>query len=96
LQIARGVQNKVLEAMAMARPIVLTRAAATGIAGEDGVHFAIADGADALAARVLALLDNRAAGLAMGGAARALVRDHAGWDHVLAPLPGMMGWADAA
>ncbi len=31
LRIARGVQNKVLEAMAMARPILLTRAAAEGL-----------------------------------------------------------------
>ncbi len=43
LGIARGVQNKLLEAMAMARPAVVTRAAATGIAGEDGRHFAVAD-----------------------------------------------------
>src|SRR5690606_28102921 len=41
LAIARGVQNKVLEAMAMARPVVLTPEAATGIAAEDGVHFAV-------------------------------------------------------
>jgi sugar transferase (PEP-CTERM/EpsH1 system associated) len=96
LLIARGVQNKVLEAMAMARPVVLTSAAATGIAGQDGVHFAIADGAAALASRVLALIDDRAAARAMGTAARGFVLAHAGWDQVLAPLPAMMGWADAA
>jgi len=96
LLIARGVQNKVLEAMAMARAVVLTSAAATGIAGEDGVHFAVADGAEALAARVLALIEDRAGAQAMGAAARGFVLAHAGWDHVLAPLPAMMGWADAA
>jgi len=96
LQIARGVQNKVLEAMAMARAVVLTSAAATGIAGIDGVHFAIADDADALAARVLALIEDRPAAGAMGAAARSFVLAHAGWDTVLAPLPAMMGWADAA
>ena len=42
LHMARGVQNKVLEAMAMARPVVLTPGAATGIGAEDGNHFAIA------------------------------------------------------
>ena len=31
LEIARGVQNKVLEAMAMALPVVLTSSAATGM-----------------------------------------------------------------
>jgi sugar transferase (PEP-CTERM/EpsH1 system associated) len=95
LQIARGVQNKVLEAMAMARPVLLTSAAATGIAGQDGVHFAVADGADALAARALALLADRAAADAMGTAAREHVLAHAGWDRALATLPAIMGWADA-
>jgi glycosyltransferase involved in cell wall biosynthesis len=95
LLIARGVQNKVLEAMAMARPVVLTAAAATGIGARDGEHFAIADGAPALAARVLALIDDRDAARAMGAAARAFVLAHAGWDAVLAPLPAMIGLADA-
>lgn len=96
LLIARGVQNKVLEAMAMACPVVLTTAAATGIGGTDGENFAIADGAEALAARVLALIDDRDAARTMGAAARAFVLANAGWDQVLAPLPAMMGWADAA
>lgn len=90
LLIARGVQNKVLEAMAMARPVVLTPAAATGIGGRDGDHFAIADGAPALAARVLALIDDRTLAQALGTAARAFVLAHAGWDTVLAPLPAMI------
>jgi len=93
LLIARGVQNKVLEAMAMARPVLLTPAAATGIGGRDGDHFAIAEGAEALAARALALLDDRDGATAMGAAARAFVLGQAGWDRVLAPLPAMMGWA---
>ena len=96
LQIARGVQNKVLEAMAMARPVVLTGAAATGIDATDGDHFAIAEGAEALAARVLALIADRENARAMGTAARRWVLAHAGWDQVLAPLPMIMGWADAA
>jgi polysaccharide biosynthesis protein PslH len=93
LTIARGVQNKVLEAMAMARPVLLTGAAATGIAARDGVHFAIADGVPALTARALDLLDNPGG---MGGAARDWVLAEMGWDRVLAPLPAMMGWTDAA
>ena len=40
LTIARGIQNKVLEAMAMARPVLLSPEAATGIDAEDGTHFA--------------------------------------------------------
>ncbi|MEM6414030.1 MAG: TIGR03087 family PEP-CTERM/XrtA system glycosyltransferase [Pseudomonadota bacterium] len=36
MRIARGVQNKVLEAMAMSRPVVLTPNAAAGIDAQDG------------------------------------------------------------
>ena len=42
LQIARGVQNKVLEAMSMARPVVSSPDAATGIDAVDGNHLLIA------------------------------------------------------
>lgn len=97
LTIARGVQNKVLEAMAMARPVLLTQAAATGIPATDGAHFAIADGAPALAARALALLADPATAQAMGQAARAFVLQSCAWESVLAPLPGLLwGSADAA
>jgi len=39
LHIARGLQNKVLEAMAMARPVVATPAACEGTLGESGTGF---------------------------------------------------------
>lgn len=42
LRIARGVQNKVLEAMAMARPVVATPQAAEGIRGAPGREFDLA------------------------------------------------------
>lgn len=93
LAIARGVQNKVLEAMAMARPVLLTSGAATGIAARDGEHFAVADGAHAFGTRALALLGQAQARRAMGCAARDFVLAHHAWDSVLAPLPAMLGLA---
>jgi glycosyltransferase involved in cell wall biosynthesis len=45
LTLARGVQNKVLEAMAMARPVLLTAEAATGIDAVDGRDFAVSPAA---------------------------------------------------
>jgi polysaccharide biosynthesis protein PslH len=42
LRIARGIQNKVLEAMAMARPVVATPQAADGIGGLHGRDYLIA------------------------------------------------------
>ncbi len=43
LRIARGIQNKVLEAMAMAKPIVATTAAMEGISGNDSIQVALGD-----------------------------------------------------
>ncbi|WEK46897.1 MAG: TIGR03087 family PEP-CTERM/XrtA system glycosyltransferase [Candidatus Andeanibacterium colombiense] len=92
LAIARGIQNKVLEAMAMARPVVLTSGAATGIGAEDGVQFAIGDGYADFSARVLALLANPGAAQAMGKAARQFVKRQRGWDAMLGALPAIMGF----
>lgn len=44
LRIARGVQNKVLEAMAMARPVVVSAQAAEGIRAEAGRDFILVHG----------------------------------------------------
>jgi len=45
LRIARGIQNKVLEAMAMAKPVVASTAAAEGIDAVDGEHLMVAQDA---------------------------------------------------
>ncbi|MDT0507750.1 TIGR03087 family PEP-CTERM/XrtA system glycosyltransferase [Novosphingobium sp. MMS21-SN21R] len=91
LTIARGVQNKVLEAMAMARPVLATPQAATGIPARDGFEIAVADGAEALAKQTLALLHDPVRAANIGQAARAFVIDQCGWNHVLAPLAGLLG-----
>jgi polysaccharide biosynthesis protein PslH len=96
LEIGRGVQNKVLEAMAMALPVVLSEEAATGIAAQDGEHFAVADGDEALAQAVLALLDTPAGARRMGTAARRFVVDEASWEAALTPLAEMVGGPDGA
>ncbi len=91
LVIARGVQNKVLEAMAMARPVLLTPEAATGIGGEDGIHFAVADTDEALADRALEMLQAPEAMAAMGKAAREYVVRNRGWQSMLCRLPELLG-----
>lgn len=91
LTIARGIQNKVLEAMAMARPALLTPEAATGIAAIDGVHFAVAESDADLLARALALLADGRTAAAMGAAARSFVIETMSWPAMLAPLPQLVG-----
>ena len=57
LRIARGVQNKVLEAMAMARPVVASAQAAEGIRAEAGRDFTLALGEAEFAHAVVARLE---------------------------------------
>ncbi|AZI38007.1 putative glycosyltransferase [Caenibius tardaugens NBRC 16725] len=90
LEIARGVQNKVLEAMAMARPVLLTEGAATGIGGEDGVHYIIANSDDEIVQRACACIDDPVRRRGIGRAARQFVIDSLGWEAVLAPLAALV------
>ena len=95
LLIARGVQNKVLEAMAMEKAVVLTPGAATGIGAEDGRHFAIAEADPAkMLASVEALLADDAKRKAMGKAAREFVVERMSWDSVHAQLAQVLGASD--
>ena len=71
LKLARGVQNKVLEAMAMARPVVASAAAAQGIDHDDTIRVGGTVGE--IAEAVMALLADRAGSRRTRPAARAQV-----------------------
>ncbi len=90
LKLARGIQNKVLEAMAMARPVVASSAAAEGIDHQGTIRT----GADAaaIATAVSGLLDDRTAADALGAAARRQVIARYGWDARLAALDTILGF----
>ena len=92
LESARGVQNKVLEAMAMGRPVLLSPGAATGIPARNEVEFAIAESDAAFVARALALLAAPAEREAMGQAARQFTSDRQSWPAMLADLPAIAGF----
>lgn len=92
---ARGIQNKVLEAMAMARPVVASAPAFEGIDAVPGDHLLVADGADGQAAAVLRLLRAPGEARALGEAARAHVRRRYDWATTLGPLAGFVGRAAA-
>ncbi len=88
LQIARGIQNKVLEAMAMARPVVASAAAAEGIDHEGTIRVAADAGAQIEA--IGALLADRAAADRLGVEARAQVLRRYSWPSRLAALDALM------
>jgi sugar transferase (PEP-CTERM/EpsH1 system associated) len=90
LRLARGVQNKVLEAMAAARAVVATPAAAAGIDAAPGQHFHVAAGAAELAARTIALLRDTDAANALGQRARMHVAKEYTWEQRLAPLDRLL------
>lgn len=72
-----GVKNKLLEAMACARPCVATPLALQGIAATPDVDVLVRDDAEAVAAGTLDLLRRPEQAAALGDAARRLVeRDH--------------------
>jgi sugar transferase (PEP-CTERM/EpsH1 system associated) len=59
LRIAQGVQNKILEAMAMGVPVVATSVANRGIHATHGKEILVADDPDEFATATLALLNDR-------------------------------------
>jgi sugar transferase (PEP-CTERM/EpsH1 system associated) len=75
LRVARGVQNKVLEAMAMARPVVVTPQAAEGIRAEAGRDFCVAPDATGFSEAVIRRLRQRDA----CPQARACILNHYDW-----------------
>ena len=77
MRIARGVQNKVLEAMSMGRPVVVTSKGLEGIAAVSGRDLLVADDAVSFAHEILGLMAG--SGLAIGRAGRALVEDRYDW-----------------
>jgi sugar transferase (PEP-CTERM/EpsH1 system associated) len=90
LRIARGIQNKVLEAMAMAKPVVTSTAAAEGICASDGQHFRIAHSVSEEADIVNALLADNDERAKIGAAARAHVLQNYSWDAQLAGLEALL------
>ena len=86
LRIARGIQNKVLEAMAMAKPVVASPAAFEGIEAEPGRDLVVADGAEAMAEALNNLLAAPDRAAAMGRSARARMERAYRWDARLDPL----------
>jgi len=90
LRLARGVQNKVLEAMAMSRPVVASEAAAMGLAVRPGEDLVVADSAPDFAGSVLEVLKDPPVGDALGSRARRRVLASYSWDANLKPLERLL------
>jgi sugar transferase (PEP-CTERM/EpsH1 system associated) len=88
MRIARGIQNKVLEAMAMAKTVIATSAALEGITAAPGEEVILADDAPSFA-RAASDIIRRRADRGVGAAARRRVLADYDWSNCLrgfAPL----------
>jgi sugar transferase (PEP-CTERM/EpsH1 system associated) len=90
LRIARGIQNKVLEAMAMGHAVVGTTAATQGVEGQAGRDYLVADDAAAFTEAVAGLLARPAEAQALGQRARAFVEQRYDWEAVFEPLDALL------
>jgi len=79
LRIGGGTRLKVLEAMAMAAPVVSTSLGAEGIAVTSGREVLLADTAEALAAEVIRVLRDDGLAAELGAAGRRLIETSYDW-----------------
>lgn len=86
LRLARGVQNKVLEAMAMARPVVAARSCVEALDVEEGAELVAAESAEDYLRAVERLLDAPAEAAAVGAAGRERVLKSYAWTAHLSGL----------
>jgi sugar transferase (PEP-CTERM/EpsH1 system associated) len=80
LRIARGLQNKVLEAMASGRAVVTTSNASDGIRCNPGDDIVIADDENKFASAVISLLSDRKRNEELGACARKTVLRNYSWE----------------
>ena len=91
LRLTRGIQNKILEAMAMGVPVVTSTAAAGGVDAEADKHFLVADAPEAIAEAVLRIVDHPAERARLAAAGRERMLSHHAWPSSMQRLDRIVG-----
>jgi polysaccharide biosynthesis protein PslH len=91
LRMARGVQNKVLEAMAMAKPVVASPQGLTGLRHKLDLPALTASEVREWVEHVIRLLNNPTLRRQLGEAGRRYVEAHHNWEHCLEPFGPLLG-----
>ena len=86
LRIAVGIQNKLLEAMAMGKAIVTYPEGTLGFQPPEDEIYWIAEGPEDFAQKVMTLMDHKPLRLSLGWRARNYVRKHYAWEDQLDKL----------
>jgi glycosyltransferase involved in cell wall biosynthesis len=90
LQIARGIQNKILEAMAMGKPVVATPQALDGLGIEGGIHALAAIDPQHFAEAACRLYRDESLCLRLAELGQEYVRQQHNWETCLKPLARMI------
>ena len=93
LRIARGLQNKVLEALAMSKAVVASRPALAALQCQPGADLLAASTAAEWIEAIRQLLENASLRKELGTAGRNYVEEHHSWDRCLEPLADLLGLA---
>jgi glycosyltransferase involved in cell wall biosynthesis len=101
LNIARGTQNKILEAMASGVPVVASRVAAGGVDAVAAEHFAVASTPEEHAQAILRTLADPAERRRLAVAGRERMLSHHAWDRSMQRLDRILdrclnSWRDAS
>ena len=82
LRAGGGTRLKILESMAMRRPVISTTIGAEGLHVRDGEHLLIADDDDRFAEKVMSVVDDPDGAAAMAERARTLVETRYDWGEI--------------
>lgn len=89
-RLARGVQNKVLQAFASGLPVIATSMGAEGVKCADNQDIMIANTPDDYMHYLNVLISNQAKYGELSHNALTLIQDHYAWDSVLKPLQALI------
>jgi glycosyltransferase involved in cell wall biosynthesis len=90
LRVARGVQNKILEAMAMGCAVVASAACASGIEADAGRDFIVAADANEFVERIVELIESPARRADIGTRARQRICDVYSWPARLSRIDDLL------
>ena len=93
LAIARGTQNKILEAMAMGVPVVTSTIAAGGVDAEAPAHLLVADTPAEIAGAIFRIVESPAERERLAVAGRERMLSHHAWPHSMKRLDAIIGRA---
>ncbi len=94
LRLARGVQNKVLEALSMAKPVVATSRANEGIGAISEKHLVIQDSTLGFQEAILAILRSRSKGESLGRNGREFICAKYDWNQNMIRFENLLSYRE--